>query len=131
MVEWRIRGACHRRAMKRNGTGIELLADPTRRRIIAALAVRPRRPASLANDLQMSRPAISRQLRLLSEAGLIWWSPWLPDGRVRLYRISPVSHGIITAWLAGTEIGTAGLGLRLQPDRRVEIDELDDDGIAV
>jgi DNA-binding MarR family transcriptional regulator len=112
--------------MKRKGNGIELLADPTRRRIIAALAVRPRRPASLARDLAISRPALSPQLRLLAEAGLIWWSPWLPDGRARPYTISPTSHGIITAWLAGTEIGATGLGLRLQPDGRVEIDPTDD-----
>jgi len=112
--------------MKRNGEGIELLADPTRRRIVAALAVRPRRPAGLAADLAISRPALSRQLRLLTEAGLIWWTPWRPDGRARLYTISPVSHGIITAWLAGTEIGKAGLGLRLQPDRRVALEAEED-----
>jgi DNA-binding MarR family transcriptional regulator len=108
--------------VKRNARGIELLADPTRRRIIAALAVRPRRPASLAVDLEISRPALSRQLRLMSEAGLISWSRGLHDGRGRLYSISATSHGVITAWLAGTEIRSVGLGLRLRPDRRVELD---------
>jgi hypothetical protein len=42
---------------KRNGPGIALLADPTRRRIIAALAISPRRPSSLAAELHLSRPA--------------------------------------------------------------------------
>jgi DNA-binding transcriptional ArsR family regulator len=89
---------------KRNGPGIELLADPTRRRIIAALAVSPRRPSSLAAELHLSRPATTRQLRLLREAGLVevHWS-WV-DGRVRLYSISPTAHGRITAWLAGIDL---------------------------
>jgi DNA-binding transcriptional ArsR family regulator len=89
---------------KRNGPGIELLADPTRRRIIAAVAVGPRRPSSLAADLGLSRPAMSRQLGILLEAGLIRVTRSLLDGRVLLYSIDPRSHGAITAWLAGTEI---------------------------
>jgi DNA-binding transcriptional ArsR family regulator len=91
---------------KRNGrAGIELLADPTRRRIIAALAVCPRRPSSLASELKFSRPATTRQLRLLLDAGLVRESRSILDGRVRLYGLDPRSHGRITAWLAGTEIG--------------------------
>jgi DNA-binding transcriptional ArsR family regulator len=90
---------------KRNGPGIELLADPTRRRIIAALAVGPRRPSSLAAELGLSRAAMSRQLRLLRDAGLIRTNRSRLDGRVLLYRLEPKNHGPITAWLAGTEVG--------------------------
>jgi DNA-binding transcriptional ArsR family regulator len=90
---------------KRNGPGIELLADPTRRRIIAALAVCPRRPSSLAAELGLSRPAMSRQLRLLREAGLVGTNRSRLDGRVIIYGIDPRNHGPITAWLAGTEVG--------------------------
>ena len=90
---------------KRNGLGIELLADPTRRRIIAVLAVCPRRPSSLASEIGLSRPATSRQLTLLRDAGLVWASRSAVDGRVRLYRLEPRAHGPITAWLAGTEVG--------------------------
>jgi len=90
---------------KRNGPGIELLADPTRRRIVAALAVRPMRPSSLAAGLGLSRPATTRQLNLLREAGLVRASRSEADRRVRLYRIEPQAHGPITAWLAGTEVG--------------------------
>ena len=89
---------------KRNGSGIELLADPTRRRIVAAAALRPRRPSTLAIELGLSRPAISRQLRLLREAGLIAVGRSQADARVRLYWIDPTRHGAITAWFAGTEI---------------------------
>ena len=90
---------------KRNGTGIELLADPTRRRIIALLAVRPRRPSALASEIGLSRPATTRQLRLLRMAGLVRMHRSMLDGGVRLYDLEPRARGVITAWLAGTEVG--------------------------
>ena len=89
---------------KRNGAGIELLADPTRRRIVAAVALRPRRPASLAAEIGLSRPATTRQLHLLEAAGLLRSSRFVADGRGVLFMINPRRHGQITAWLAGTEI---------------------------
>jgi DNA-binding transcriptional ArsR family regulator len=89
---------------KRNGQGIELLADPTRRLIVAALALRPRRPSSLALGIGLSRPATSRQLHLLRDAGLVRSGRSLADGRVVLFSIDPRQRGRITAWLAGTEI---------------------------
>jgi DNA-binding transcriptional ArsR family regulator len=89
---------------KRNGQGIELLADRTRRRIIAALALRPRRPSSLAREIGLSRPATTRQLHLLRDAGLIRSGRSPADGRVILFSIERAQHGRITAWLAGTEI---------------------------
>ena len=56
---------------KRNGSGIALLADPTRRQIVGLLAVRSLRPSTIATEVGLSRPATSRQLRLLRNAGLI------------------------------------------------------------
>jgi DNA-binding transcriptional ArsR family regulator len=96
---------------KRNGTGIALLADPTRRRIVALLALRPRRSSGIAHELGLSLPATSRQLRLLAEAELIHRLPTPFDGRAALYAIDPRNHGRITAWLAGTEIGLTDEGL--------------------
>jgi DNA-binding MarR family transcriptional regulator len=90
---------------KRNGLGIELLADPTRRRLIAAIAIRPRRPASLAEEIGLSRPATTRQLHLLAEAGLIRASRAMTDRRGVVFTMDQRSHGHITAWLAGTDIG--------------------------
>jgi DNA-binding transcriptional ArsR family regulator len=89
---------------KRNGQGIELLADRTRRRIIASLALRPRRPSILALEIGLSRPATTRQLHLLRDAGLIRSSRSPIDGRTILFSIEQRQHGRITAWLAGTEI---------------------------
>jgi hypothetical protein len=92
---------------RRAAYGIELLADPTRRRIIALIALRVRTPAAIAGDLGLSRPATSRQLRLLTEAGLIRWTWSRLDRRSRYYVIDPGMHGPITAWLAGVEVGRA------------------------
>jgi DNA-binding MarR family transcriptional regulator len=92
---------------KRNGPGIELLADPTRRRIIGLLALRALRPSTIATEIGLSRPATSRQLHLMVEAGLIRATRSYIDRRAILYTIHPHSRGPITAWLAGTEVGRA------------------------
>jgi DNA-binding transcriptional ArsR family regulator len=89
----------------RNGTGIALLADPTRRRLIAALAIRPAQPSTLADMLDLSRFTVSQQLRLLREAELVVGRRLMIDSRGILYSINPRRHGAITAWLAGTDVG--------------------------
>ena len=89
---------------KHNGTGIALLADPTRRRIVSMLAIKPCRPSTIAAEVGLSRPAVSRQLRLLEQEGLVRSAPSYIDGRGLVYRIDPMAHGRITAWLAGTEV---------------------------
>lgn len=90
---------------RRNGTGIELLADPTRRRIIALIAVRPRRPSAVARELGVHRSTASRQLHLLQEAGLILARRAYHDRRGVLYLLDPRRTGHVLAWLAGTELG--------------------------
>ena len=89
----------------RNGSGIALLADPTRRRLIAALAIRPAQPSALAAILDLSRFAVSRHLRLLRDAELVVARRLVADRRGFLYTINPRRHGAITAWLAGTDVG--------------------------
>lgn len=49
----------------------EALADPVRRDLLAVLAVGPARVVDLTARHPISRPAISRHLRLLGEAGLV------------------------------------------------------------
>ncbi len=89
---------------RRNGEGIALLGDMTRRRIVVELAQRPRRPSELASEIGLSRPAIARQLHLLRDAGLIREGRSLLDGRVVLFYVEPRQVRRILAWLAGTEI---------------------------
>lgn len=92
---------------RRNGEGIDLLADPTRRRIVALLALNFGRPAKIAAEIGLSRPATSRQLRMLQKAGLVCRRQGYADRRQALYFIEPRKLGQITAWLAGTEVGRA------------------------
>jgi DNA-binding transcriptional ArsR family regulator len=47
------------------------LADPTRRGILARLALGEATVSELAEPFAISQPAISRHIRVLSEAGLI------------------------------------------------------------
>ena len=93
---------------RRNGSGIELLADPTRRQIMALIARRVRRPSRLADEIGLSRPAISRQLRLLTEAGLIEVHRHPSDGRGYSYFIAYGMAAPIVAWLAGTGVALPG-----------------------
>ena len=60
------------------------LGNLQRRAIVELLAARPRSVQELADALPISRPAVSRHLRLLSRAGLVTDEP---AGARRLYRL--------------------------------------------
>lgn len=60
------------------------LGDPRRRAIVQTLAEKEQSVQQLADELPISRPAVSRHLRLLKEAGLVLDRP---DGVRRLYRL--------------------------------------------
>lgn len=60
------------------------LGDGNRRAIVKTLASGEMSVQSLADVLPISRPAVSRHLRLLKEAGLVTDRP---DGAKRLYRL--------------------------------------------
>jgi DNA-binding transcriptional ArsR family regulator len=63
------------------------LGDPNRRAIVELLGAGPpggRSVGELARELPISRPAVSRHLRLLKEAGLVVEEP---RGTRRLYRL--------------------------------------------
>jgi DNA-binding transcriptional ArsR family regulator len=62
----------------------DALGDPNRRAIVEALAGGERSVGELARELPISRPAVSRHLRLLKEAGLVVDRP---NGSRRLYRL--------------------------------------------
>jgi hypothetical protein len=92
------------RVPRRLAEGIELLADPTRRQIVALIAGTVGRPADIAAAIGLGRPAVSRQLRLLTEAGLLRWTPSRLDYRSRIYVIDPAWQGPIIVWLAGVDL---------------------------
>lgn len=77
------------------------LADPARREVLTALGVRELSAGEIAALFPVSRPAVSRHLRVLREAGLV------RDelvGRRRVYRLEVSGLEPVTAWL-GTVAG--------------------------
>jgi DNA-binding transcriptional ArsR family regulator len=62
------------------------LADPVRRELLVAVARGPMRVVDLAATQPITRPAVSRHLRLLIEAGLVEAED---RGRERHYRLHP------------------------------------------
>ena len=62
----------------------EALGDPQRRAIVELLRDGDRSVRELADALPISRPAVSRHLRLLKDAGLVTDRP---EGTRRLYRL--------------------------------------------
>lgn len=60
------------------------LGDPTRRRVLAAVVPGPRSVTAIAEDLPVTRPAVSQHLKVLLDAGLVEVSR---VGRQHLYRI--------------------------------------------
>jgi DNA-binding transcriptional ArsR family regulator len=74
------------------------LADPVRRTLLRAVAGSPQRVADLADGLPISRPAVSKHLRLLTEAGLVEAED---RGRERHYRLRGESLAPVTAYVDG------------------------------
>jgi DNA-binding transcriptional ArsR family regulator len=78
-------------------TAFDLLADPTRRRVLDELRDGERSVGELVERLGMSQPAISKQLRVLREAGL---ASARIDRQRRIYRLEPGPLREIDEWLA-------------------------------
>lgn len=73
------------------------LGDPVRRDLVARLARGPARVVDLAADHAISRPAISRHLRVLAAAGLVEAED---RGRERHYRLRRAGLAAPLDWLA-------------------------------
>jgi DNA-binding transcriptional ArsR family regulator len=66
--------------------GWEALGDPSRFAIVQCLADRPRAVGELAEELPISRQAVSQHLRVLRDAGLVTNQA---EGTRRVYRLNP------------------------------------------
>lgn len=73
-------------ATYQGGDGWEVLGDPSRRAIVECLAERPRAVGELAEELPISRPAVSQHLKILKDAGLVTDRA---AGTRRVYRLNP------------------------------------------
>src|SRR4051812_6376772 len=72
------------------------LADPTRRELVGLLARGELAAGELAGRFPVSRPAISRHLRVLREAGLVTVRT---EGRRRVYALDPRPLAELDDWL--------------------------------
>jgi DNA-binding transcriptional ArsR family regulator len=79
------------------------LADPTRRAVIDLLQREPRCSSALADALELSRPAMSRHLRVLRQAGLVEEASLEDDARVRVYRLRREPFTGLRDWLDDVE----------------------------
>ena len=76
---------------------LHVLSDPVRLAIVESLASRPTTVAALAEQFPISRPAVSRHLRLLKEAGLVVEEA---RGTARIYRLHDEGVAAVQEYLA-------------------------------
>jgi len=74
----------------------EALGDPQRRTILRLLGERERSVGELAAAMPISRPAVSRHLRVLREAGLVSEHP---RGTQRIYALRATGVDAVRAYL--------------------------------
>jgi DNA-binding transcriptional ArsR family regulator len=79
-------------------TTFAALADPTRRAILARLAVGESSVNELAEPFDISLPAISRHLKVLENAGLITRGR---EAQWRPCRLKPEQLKVVDTWLEG------------------------------
>jgi DNA-binding transcriptional ArsR family regulator len=75
----------------------QTLSDPTRRRMVEALARGERQVNDLVDEIGIHQSGVSRHLRILHEAGFV---AMRPDGQRRLYSLKADPFRELDAWLA-------------------------------
>jgi DNA-binding transcriptional ArsR family regulator len=78
------------------GDPFDALGDPNRRAIVELLGARERSVQELADLLPISRPAVSRHLRLLKQAGLVVERP---RGTRRIYTLHDQGMQAVRSYL--------------------------------
>ena len=74
----------------------DVLAEPTRRRILDQLRDRPRTVGDLVASLQVSQPSVSKHLRVLRDAGVVQARK---DAQRRVYELRPEALAEVLAWI--------------------------------
>jgi len=74
----------------------QAIADPTRREIINLIAFNPLNLNSIAENFDVSRPAISQHIKILTECGLIFIKK---QGRERYCEASLQQLGEVSNWI--------------------------------
>ena len=76
------------------------IADPTRRRILGLLRGRKHTVNEIAGHFRMSRPAVSKHLRLLRSVGLVMTRS---EGTARICQLNPEPLRAVGDWLVDYE----------------------------
>ena len=79
-----------------SGDPFDALGDPNRRALVELLRSGDRSVRELADQLPISRPAVSRHLRVLKDAGLVTDRA---EGTRRLYRLHDEGIDAVRAYL--------------------------------
>ena len=74
----------------------QALADPTRRRIIEVLSERPLSINEIAEHFEISRPAISKQIKILQESDILRINS---SGRERVCALSLEPLKVVQEWV--------------------------------
>ncbi|MDO8144815.1 MULTISPECIES: helix-turn-helix transcriptional regulator [unclassified Isoptericola] len=78
-------------------SALDALGDPTRRQIVERLRHGPLPVGDLAAALPVGRPAVSKHLRVLADAGLVRHTA---VGTRHLYSLAPAGPDAVRSWLA-------------------------------
>jgi len=89
-------GAGHTGAAPARDAAFNALADPTRRAVLDLLRAGIRPAGEIARAFPVSRPAISKHLRILRRAHLV---EERKEGRHRLYQLNPEPLKAVDSWL--------------------------------
>jgi DNA-binding transcriptional ArsR family regulator len=92
----------------------DALGDPNRRAILELLGTHDRSVQQLADALPISRPAVSRHLRVLKQAGLV---ADRPEGTRRLYSLQGDGVESVRAYIEQVW-GEAAARFKLAADNR-------------
>jgi DNA-binding transcriptional ArsR family regulator len=79
-----------------SAAAFDVLADPSRRRILDLLRTREHMVGELVGDLGLSQPGVSKHLRVLRDAGLVRVRQ---DAQRRWYGLRPEPLAAVDAWL--------------------------------
>ena len=106
-------------ALHADGDPFEALGDANRRAIVELLGDAPRSVREIADELPISRPAVSRHLRLLKSAGLVVEEP---RGTRRIYRLHDEGVDAVRAYLLRVW-GDAAIRFQLTADNLARDDD--------
>jgi DNA-binding transcriptional ArsR family regulator len=80
------------------------IADPTRRAILDRLRAGDAPVAQIAAGFAMTRPAVSRHLRVLRDARLVRERRGGEDGRQRVYQLTPGPLRDVARWAESYQV---------------------------